>query len=130
MAITWTDAELNAQADAQATSCAYASLHTASPGSTGANEVTGGSPAYAREALTFSSGGAEGPLGASAQPATVGVAWAAATFDLPAGSFTHYGYNTDSSGPGTFRGGGALSTTVTMGGDGTQQVSFSVGPNA
>ncbi len=32
---------------------AYASLHNASPGSTGANEITGGTPAYARKALTW-----------------------------------------------------------------------------
>jgi hypothetical protein len=90
MAITWTDAELNAQAE---------------------------------------DGGVEGPLGASAQPATVGVCWAAATYDLAAGSYTHASFNSDASG-GTFRGGGALSTPVTLGADGTQQVSLSVGPNA
>lgn len=129
MAVTWTDAQLNAQADAQATVCAYGSLHTASPGSTGTNEATGGSPAYARQELTWASAGAVGPLGAGAQPATVGVAWAAETFDLAAGSYTHYGYFSAST-SGTFHGGGALSTTVTMGADGTQQVSFSVGPNA
>lgn len=39
----------------------YASLHTASPGSTGTNEVAGGSPAYARKALTWdaASGGSK-----------------------------------------------------------------------
>lgn len=129
MAITWTDADLNTQADEDAARCAYASMHTASPGSTGTNEATGGSPAYARQGVTWSAGGAEGPLGASAQPATVGVAWGAETFDLAAGSYTHGGYWSASSG-GTFRGGGALSTTVTLGADGTQQVSLSVGPNA
>ena len=32
---------------------AYASLHTASPGESGTSEVTGGSPAYARKAITM-----------------------------------------------------------------------------
>jgi hypothetical protein len=31
----------------------YASLHTAAPGSTGASEITGGTPAYARMSLTW-----------------------------------------------------------------------------
>jgi hypothetical protein len=35
--------------------CVYASLHTASPASTGTNEVTGGTPAYARKAMTWNS---------------------------------------------------------------------------
>lgn len=126
MAITWTDARLNAMADEDATACAYGSLHTASPGSTGTNEATGGG--YTREALTWSAGGAEGPLGASVQPATVGVAWAAPTFDLAAGSYTHGGMWDDLT--GNWLGGGALATTVTLGADGTQQVSFAVGPNA
>lgn len=31
----------------------YGSLHTADPGDTGASEVTGGSPAYARKSVTW-----------------------------------------------------------------------------
>src|SRR4051812_10051571 len=31
----------------------YASIHTADPGDNGANEVVGGSPAYARKAVTL-----------------------------------------------------------------------------
>ena len=50
-----------------------ASLHTAFPGTTGANEVTGGSPAYAQKAITMnaSSGGSRSLN-------------AAVTFDVPA----------------------------------------------
>lgn len=36
----------------------YASLHTANPGSTGTSEVTGGTPAYARQSLTWNSASA------------------------------------------------------------------------
>jgi hypothetical protein len=58
----------------------YASLHTADPGTTGTNEVTGGSPAYARKSLTWTAGSSDGVVTASA------------TFDVPAStSITHAG---------------------------------------
>jgi len=56
------------------TTTPHMSLHTAFPPS-GANEVTGGSPAYARQPFTFSSA-ASGAKSASA----------AETFDVPAGT--------------------------------------------
>ena len=58
-----------------ATDVTHASLHTAFPGDTQANEVTGGSPAYARKSVTFgaASGGSK---------ATTGTA----VFDVPAGT--------------------------------------------
>lgn len=64
----------------------YASLHTADPGSTGSDEVTGGSPAYSREAITWhtpaTNGASSGEMKASNQP----------TFDVPAGiTITHVG---------------------------------------
>ena len=40
MAATWTDAELNAMADAEAARITHLSLHTGNPGTTGANEAT------------------------------------------------------------------------------------------
>lgn len=52
-----------------------ASLHTADPGNTGASEVTGGTPAYARKAITFAAASA-GSKAASTQP----------VFDVPAGT--------------------------------------------
>ncbi len=58
--------------------CTHASLHTASPGSTGASEVTGGS--YARKAVSWTPGASDGQ--------NVGTA----TFDVPAGTtVTHVG---------------------------------------
>ena len=60
----------------------YVSLHTADPGDDGSNEVTGGSPAYAREAITVDAASA-GSRSASTQP----------TFDVPASTtVTHVGY--------------------------------------
>jgi hypothetical protein len=59
------------------------SLHTASPGSTGTNEVTGGSPAYARKAPAWAASSA----GSKALAATFPV------FDVPASTtVTHVGF--------------------------------------
>ena len=57
------------------------SLHTAFPGVTGANEVAGGTPAYARKAVTF--GAAAG--GSRALSAAV-------TFDVPATTVRWFGF--------------------------------------
>lgn len=93
MAFDWTDAELNAKADDTAGRIVTMHLHTGAPGVSGtANQATGGSPAYAPVTLAFEPAGDEGPLGASDQPATVGVAWAAPSFNLPPGDYTHYSY--------------------------------------
>lgn len=51
--MAFTAAALNAMVDAAAALGAYISAHTADPGTTGANEVTGGS--YARQLSTFAS---------------------------------------------------------------------------
>lgn len=92
MATLMTDAERNYLADQQAARITHISLHTATPGTTGASEATGGSPAYARKAVTFTAAGAVGALGAGLQPATVGVAWSdEVTFDVPVGTYTHWG---------------------------------------
>jgi hypothetical protein len=58
----------------------YASLHTADPGTTGANEVTGGSPAYARKAITWNAGVEDGSYTSNE-----------ITFDVPPGTLTHVG---------------------------------------
>jgi hypothetical protein len=68
-----TTAGCNAMLDAIAVT--HASLHSAFPGTTGANELSGGSPAYARQAVTF---------GAAANKARTQSG--TATFDVPAGS--------------------------------------------
>lgn len=90
----------------------YASLHTADPGTTGADEVTGGTPAYARKALTWSasSGGSKGA--------------SLVTFDVPASTdVTHFGLWSASSG-GTFLGGAALPSTESFGSQGTLAASI------
>jgi hypothetical protein len=86
----------------------HASLHTADPGSTGASEVSGGSPAYARKAITWAA--------ASAGSKTLS---AAVTFDVPAGTtVTHCGTWSAIS-AGTFRAGGTLSVPESWGAQGT-----------
>ena len=88
----------------------YVSLHTADPGTTGASEVTGGSPAYARKAVTWAaaSGGS--------MSLTAGV-----TFDVPAATVTHFGVWSAVS-AGTYYGGGALSASETFAAQGTYQL--------
>jgi hypothetical protein len=56
------------------------SLHTADPGTTGAAEATGGSPAYARKTAT----GFPAASAGSAQNAQV-------IFDVPAGTYSYWG---------------------------------------
>lgn len=56
----------------------YVSLHTADPGTTGTSEVTGGSPAYARKAASWTAGTVDGVV-------TVTV-----TFDVPSGTTVTY----------------------------------------
>ncbi len=57
----------------------YASLHSGLPGNTGANEISGGSPAYARKAVTFAAAAA----GARAQTGS-------AAFDVPASTTVRF----------------------------------------
>jgi len=60
----------------------HVSLHTADPLATGANEVVGGTPPYARQAVTFPAA-AGGAINASNQP----------VFDVPGGvTVTHVGF--------------------------------------
>ncbi|NIL86500.1 hypothetical protein RhoFasGS6_03904 [Rhodococcus fascians] len=91
----------NSLASAYAALGAYVSLHTASPAATGANEATGGSPAYARKQTTW--GAASGST----------ISGSEVTFDVPAGTYTHWGLWTAATG-GTFIDGGALSASVTL----------------
>jgi hypothetical protein len=123
---TWTDAEKNAIADAEAARITHISLHTADPGTTGASEATGGS--YARQAVTFNAAGAVGPLGGTLQPATVGKAWSTeVTFSVNAATYSHMGgWNALTT--GTFRGGNALAASQVLGSAGQVKVSVAVGP--
>ncbi len=79
------------------------SLHTADPGTTGASEATGGSPAYARKTTAWTGGTADGS-----------VAGSQVTFDAAAGTYTHMGIWNGA----TFVAGFALSTPVTLGAQG------------
>lgn len=89
----------------------YASLHTADPGTTGASEVTGGSPAYARQAVTWGSASG-GSVSTSA----------AVTFNVPAGTTIAYVGLWSALTGGTFQGGGPLSSSETYGAQGTYQL--------
>ena len=121
--VIWTDATLNDIADGNFTQPDTVGIHTGDPGASGtANEASGGSPAYARVSLDFTFAGDEGDLGAS-QPATAGVAYADATFDLPPGDYSWLSLWVGSS----FRGRVALPYTVTLTEQGTQQVSLPLG---
>lgn len=76
----YSTAAKNLMLDELRSQIATASLHSADPGTTGTNELSGGSPAYARKAVAFNaaSGGVIG------QTATDPV------FDVPASSTVAY----------------------------------------
>jgi hypothetical protein len=78
----------------------HVSVHTADPGTTGANEATGGSPAYARIPIVWSAGGVDGVY----QSQLISI-------DLPAGSYTHVGLWTALTG-GTFLDKSAITLTM------------------
>lgn len=84
----------------------WISLHTASPGTDGANEATGGSPAYARKQTTWTPGASDGVVVGSA-----------VTIDVPAGTYTHIAVWSAVS-AGTIRDTAALSSSVVMGAQG------------
>lgn len=73
---------LDALDESIATGAKYASLHTAYS-TTGTNEATGGSPAYARKALTWGAASGSAPTTKSASQVT---------FDVPAGTYPWVGY--------------------------------------
>ena len=66
---------LNLMLDALGAVAVYVSLHTDAVGGGSGNEVTGGSPAYARKSITWNAAAA-GNLDNNANP----------TFDVPAGT--------------------------------------------
>ncbi len=69
----YTDACKNLMLDANGAT--YLSLHSDIPNSSGSNELTGGSPAYARKAISYASAGS-GAKASSTNP----------SFDVPAGT--------------------------------------------
>lgn len=78
----------------------WISIHKTDPGTTGAGEATGGSPAYARKQTVWTAGSADGV-----------VAGSKVTIDLPADTYGYFGVWTAATG-GTFIGGGAISSTT------------------
>ncbi len=75
------DTSKNLMLNQLATVAVFASLHTADPGTTGTSEVTGGTPAYARKAITWNAA-ASANLDNNANP----------VFDVPGGvTITHVG---------------------------------------
>lgn len=98
--MAFTNASKETGALAVTGSGSWISLHTADPSTTGANEATGGSPAYARKQTTWTGGASDGV-----------VAGSAVSFDVPAGTYTHIGVWSAST-AGTFVGGFALSTST------------------
>lgn len=90
-------AGLNAAVNGVKAQATYVSMHTGDPGTTGANEVTGGSPAYARKGASWGTA-ANGVVTLSS----------ALQFDIPAGvTVTHFG-SWSAAAAGTFVGGDAL----------------------
>lgn len=93
----------------------FASLHTNDPGDTGANELTGGS--YARQSVSFGAPAVDGTGYAITNSADI-------TFsNLPAGTVTHAGLFTASTG-GTFYAGDTLGDLTT---DADSPVSLTAG---
>lgn len=85
-------ASRNAMLDALGALVTYCGLHTAYPSTSGANEATGGSPAYARKAKTWNAASS----GAMDDSNTC-------AFDVPAGTYRWVGFWSASS-AGTFYG--------------------------
>jgi hypothetical protein len=70
--------------DALGTQYGFAAAYTGDPGTTGtANEVTGGTPAYARKAITWSSA-------SGATPSVKALAATFPVFDIPSGTTVAY----------------------------------------
>jgi hypothetical protein len=100
----------NNLATAYAAAAVYGALYTTVPGASAGTEPTGGSPAYARKPIVWGTAGAVGPLGAGSQPATPGVIYGQATFDVPAGAaIAGSGLHTAATG-GTYLDGGPLTS--------------------
>lgn len=90
----------------------YISLHTASPGTTGANELSGGS--YVRVATTWGS-----PSGGSVLGSQV-------TINVPSGNTIAYWGLWDASSSGNYYDGGALPSQVTYSANGTYLITVTL----
>ena len=89
----------------------HASLHTGAPGTIGSNELSGGSPAYARKPITWAPGTSDGLITASV------------TFDVPSGATVTYAGLWNAITGGAFLDSVQL-TSQTFGSQGTLTVNF------
>lgn len=69
-----TNAQKETLAIAYGTAATFGAVYTTAPGATAGTEPSGGSPAYARKSLSWSAGGSDG------------IVTATATFDIPSGA--------------------------------------------
>lgn len=106
-----TTTQKNTLASAYGTAAAYGSVYTTAPGASAGTEPSGGSPAYARKALSWGA------------PAS-GVVSASATFDIPSGTtIVGAGVHTAVT-AGTYLDGTTVTSQV-FASQGTYQVTFS-----
>lgn len=103
MAGTLSDSGKNDMLSGIAATALWYSLHTADPSTTGANEVAGGAPAYARKAATWNAPVA-GNLDNSNAP----------VFDVPPATTVAYWGLWTLGTAGVFKGGGPLSAAETF----------------
>ena len=89
----------------------YLSLHSADPGATGTSELAGGSPAYARKAVTWNAAVDPGTATGNSLP----------TFDVEGGDTVSYVGLWDAVTSGAFYGSANVTDEV-FGGQGTYQV--------
>lgn len=105
-----TTTEKNSLATKYGVDAAYGAVYTTAPGASAGTEVSGGTPAYARKALTWST-------------ASGGVTTATATFDIPA-STTVVGVGVHTAvTAGTYLDGGSI-TSQAFSSQGTLAVTF------
>jgi hypothetical protein len=105
-----TATEKNSLATKYGTDAAYGAVYTTAPGASAGTEPSGGSPAYARKALSWSA-------------ASGGVITATATFDIPTGTtVVGIGVHTAVT-AGTYLDGGAI-TSQAFSSQGTLSVTF------
>jgi len=98
----------NRMLDGLTAGAGYVSLHTADPGLTGTSEVSGGSPAYARKAITWTAASAS----ATSNSAQI-------VFDVPTSTTIRYLGYWSASTSGTFYGSRILDTAQTFSSQGT-----------
>jgi len=107
----FTNAQKETLAIAYGNAALYGALYTTAPGASAGTEPSGGSPAYARKALSWTAGGSDGIVSVTV------------TFDVPAGAtIVGVGVHTAVTG-GTYLDGASI-TSQAFASQGTFQVTF------